>query len=138
MQQGTGAGARDLARNGDRGAGFWEKHRPRNSPRVLGCLALLSGTVCLPFPPQCFPQCPSVLSRIQRAEGSSAVSSCEQLSWREPGVLPTQTVPGFCLLHWDNTHIAGPELCLSRDSEPRAAAWLRMPSGAEGYRENSS
>lgn len=74
------------------------------------------------FPFSSVPLCAEQMT--QTAEGSSAVSSCEQLSWREPGLLPTQTVLGFCLLHWDNTHIVGPELCLCRGSEPRAAAWL--------------
>lgn len=81
MQHGTGAGAWDLARNGDRGAGFWKKHGPRNSQRVLGGLALLSGTVFLPFPPQCFfLSASSVLSRpykqLKAALLSAAVSSC--------------------------------------------------------------
>lgn len=75
-----------------------------------------------PFPLSVFSFC--VEQRTQAAEGSMAVSSCEQF-WREPGVLPTQTVPGFCSLHWDKTqhqcqHTVGPKLCLLQGF----TAWL--------------
>lgn len=63
----------DWSLGSDRGAGFWKKHRPRNSQRVLGCLALLSGTLS----PSVF--FPSVLSRghkqLKAAWLSAAVSS---------------------------------------------------------------
>lgn len=101
-----------------------------------------------PFPLSVFPQCLFCAEQtLQTVEGSVAVSSCEQLSWREPGVLPIQTVPGFCLLRWDKTLLRtgagtswGQSFAFSRDSEPRLAAepGSAPPSGAGRYRENRS